>query len=285
MPACPMPTPCTTTLHDGSSVHRQTTRDLGALRAPCLREQPAHARERARPEPVLAGDREERPQVVADPRGAVVEAREVRLRSPPVGIGPVRPPQSAVGVLRDAEEEVAGGDRRVAVPVVSRDRVSGEQPFADGRRAHVPVGLEVGRLDRRAPRPAPLGHRAVAGDQRVAPPSAPRAARVPSAFPTAAARSPFAAITGMAGDVAPRTSMQDRASVRWRVRRLDSLESTIRRPWLQWSGHEGIGGEVLALTCGLALVASACGSSKEAAASRPPRSRRPARRCRRRTWP
>jgi len=107
------------------------------------------------------------PQVVADPGGAVVEAREVGGGPLAVRVGPVRPPQSAGRRLRDAEQEVACRGRRAPVAPVAGDRVGGQQAFADRRRADVAIGLEVRRLDGRSPRPAALRHRPMAGDERV----------------------------------------------------------------------------------------------------------------------
>ena len=68
---------------------------LRAGRAFGTRDHPAHALQRRRAEALLVRDLEQLPEVVADPRGSVVEAREVRRRATPAGIRPVGPPQTA----------------------------------------------------------------------------------------------------------------------------------------------------------------------------------------------
>ena len=146
---------------------RPRARRLRAGRAFGLCDQPAHARQRPVAEAPLARHGEQLPQVVADAGGAVVEAGEVRRRPLPVRIRPVGPAQAAVGRLGDAEQEVARGHGGAPVASIMGDRVGGQEPFADRRRADVPVGLIVRSLDRRTPRPAAVGHLPVTRHQRV----------------------------------------------------------------------------------------------------------------------
>ena len=69
------------------------------------RDQPAHARERGGAETRLVCDLVQPPEVVADPGGAVVEAREVRRRT---GVRPDRPSRASAGLPRPARPRRAG---------------------------------------------------------------------------------------------------------------------------------------------------------------------------------
>ena len=193
-------------------------------------------------------DLEQPPEVVADPGGAVVEAREVRRRAASAR----DPPSRATAVRLPPAPPRPAGSRpprpRRACTAGHGDRVRGEQPFADRRRADVAIGLIVRRLDRRPPRPAALGHGSMPRDERVARHAHDRHGRAVRHAPG-------------------RRCVRD-------VRRGDDEQRGAQFDQ-GYSGHSmrASAAAVAILTCGACLGVAACGGSKDEA-SPPPAARR-----------